>query len=247
MLANFAIDNQVFLASLDSAQMIVHASSACAYPISLQDSETDVRLLNESAASLEVSEKCFPDGVYGWTKLMGEYQLENTVRGTRTKGRSARIFTAYGERENESHAAIALMAKAMLRFEPYPIWGSGEQTRNFTHVVDTVTGILLLGSDPGERTFDVFNVGTSEHIKVIDFVRQIFSQIRWTPDRIELQTDKPTGVASRAADNSKIMSAFGWCPTIGIAEGLSRTHEWYMSKPDRPTSAAELERLLMAR
>ena len=38
-------------------------------------------------------------------------------------GAAARIFTAYGERENESHAAIALIAKALLKLDPYPIWG----------------------------------------------------------------------------------------------------------------------------
>ena len=41
--------------------------------------------------------------------------MENSVFGTSTRGRSARIFTAYGERENESHAAIALIAKALLK------------------------------------------------------------------------------------------------------------------------------------
>lgn len=248
MLANFAIDNNVFSCAVkNEVGIIVHASSACAYPINLQASELELNQLREDMASMEDSEKSFPDGVYGWTKLGGEYQLQNSIEKSSTKGRSARIFTAYGERENESHAAIALAAKALLHADPYPIWGSGEQTRNFTYVGDTVTGLLLLGSDAGEKGFDVFNIGTADHIRVIDFVKEIFDQIDWNPKVLDLQIDKPVGVASRASDNTKLLKTFGWAPTTSITEGIQRTLAWYKELPDRPRTLEQLERLLMAR
>jgi nucleoside-diphosphate-sugar epimerase len=248
MLANFAIDYNVFSRALTAnIGMIVHASSACAYPLDLQESESELNFLREEQASMEEASTSFPDGVYGWTKLGGEYQLETIVKGTGTKGRSARIFTAYGERENESHAAIALAAKALLHADPYPIWGSGQQTRNFTYVGDTVTGLLLLGSDSRDVEFDVFNVGTSDHVKVIDFVREIFTAIQWEPQELDLQLDKPVGVASRASDNSKMMTAFNWAPGTSIQEGIRRTLSWYSDLPDRPMSLADLEQKLMTR
>lgn len=248
MLANFAIDNNVFSCAVrNEVGIIVHASSACAYPINLQASELELNQLSEDMASMEVSEKSFPDGVYGWTKLGGEYQLQNSVEKSSTKGRSARIFTAYGERENESHAAIALAAKALLHADPYPIWGSGEQTRNFTYVGDTVTGLLLLGSDSRETSFDVFNVGTADHIRVIDFVNEIFDQIDWKPKVLDLQLEKPVGVASRASDNSKLLKTFSWEPTTSIAEGIRRTLSWYRELPERPKTLEQLEHRLMAR
>jgi nucleoside-diphosphate-sugar epimerase len=248
MLANFAIDNNVFSAAISNNVLsIVHASSACAYPIDLQESETELNLLSEHFGSMKKSETCFADGVYGWTKLIGEYQLENHVLGTGTKGRSARIFTAYGDRENESHAAIALIAKALLKADPYPIWGSGQQTRNFTYVSDTVTGLLFLGSDSRDIAFDVFNIGTSNHVKVIDFVNQIFSEVNWSPQKLDLQLDKPVGVASRASENTKIREVFGWEPTIAISEGIARTISWYRDSGLLPKSLVDLEERLMAR
>jgi UDP-glucose 4-epimerase len=225
----------------------VHASSACAYPIDLQSSDKDLRFLKENQASMEFSETSFADGVYGWTKLIGEYQLENHCNNSSMQGRSARIFTAYGERENESHAAIALIAKSLLKADPFPIWGNGEQTRNFTYVVDTAIGLVLLGSDARTIDFDVFNIGTSEHVKVIDFVREIFTQSNWTPSLIDFQLDKPVGVASRASDNSKISQVFGWAPRIGISEGLGRTIEWYSNLEARPKTLQLLEEKLNAR
>lgn len=248
MLVNLAIDNNVFSAGAShGVKMMVHASSACAYPITLQEDEKARHLLEEHEASMDSPETSFADGVYGWTKLIGEYQLQNHASAAGMRGRSARIFTAYGERENESHAAIALIAKALLEANPYPIWGNGEQTRNFTHVADTALGLLFLGSDNSNLAFDVFNIGTSDHIKVIDFVKEIFNQLNWNPSKIDFQLDKPTGVASRASNNKKIRDAFGWEPSIGIDIGIQRTITWYKSLPSRPKNLAELEERLSVR
>ena len=248
LLANVAIDNNVFSAAIaNQVKCIVHASSACAYPINLQESETTLNLLSEEMGSMARPETSFPDGVYGWTKLFGEYQLENSVSGTSTRGRSARIFTAYGERENESHAAIALIAKALLKADPYPVWGTGQQTRNFTYVADTVTGLLFLGSDTRDLAFDVFNIGTPDHIRVSDFINEIFSQIGWNTNYMDFQLDKPVGVSSRASNNKKIESVFNWAPTVSIQHGLLRTIQWYENSGLLPISLAALEDRLSAR
>lgn len=248
MLTNLAIDNNVYEAALNSGvEMIVNASSACAYPVNLQSDANSRKLLAEDFAGMGASEKSFPDGVYGWIKLMGEFQLENYVSNSDTKGRSARIFTAYGDRENESHAAIALIAKALLRIEPFPVWGNGMQTRNFTYVSDTVTGLLLLASDTREMKFDVFNIGTSEHVTVIDFIEEIFSELSWRPKNFDFDLSKPVGVASRASDNTKIFEIFGWKPEVSISEGIHRTVKWYVDLADRPKTLIELNRKLMAR
>ncbi len=247
MLDNFNIDTNVFTTSVDNnVKMIVHASSACAYPITLQSFENNRNLLIESQANLKTQGGAFPDGVYGWTKLMGEYQLE-TLSNPQTKGRSARIFTAYGERENLSHAAIALIAKADLKMDPFPVWGSGKQTRNFTHVSDTVKGLLFLGVDERTDNFDVYNVGTSNHIPVIDFIYEICKQLEWEPKTWDFQLDKPVGVGSRASDNTKIKKIFGWEPNLSIADGIKRTLEWYKNNEIRPKSQQDLETRLLAR
>lgn len=247
MLTNLCIDNNVFEASIQSGVgMIVHASSACAYPVGLQDSSEDLGYLTEDQAGFATAGQAYPDGVYGWVKLIGELQLA-TLASSETRGRSARIFTAYGERENESHAAIALIAKSLMKLDPFPIWGDGNQTRNFTHVSDTVEGLLLLGSDTRSISYDVFNLGSDTHIRVIDFVREVHSQLGWSPSTYDFQCDKPVGVASRAADNKKIIETFGWSPSLTITEGIGRTIDWYRNKPERPRTIEDLDKLLMAR
>ena len=248
MLKNLVIDNRVFETSVRAGvKRLVHASSACAYPINLQSGEEFRNLLNESEAGFSEPGKAYPDGVYGWSKLMGEYQLATVCLKSSMTGRSARIFTAYGERENESHAAIALIAKSLMHLDPFPVWGNGKQTRNFTYVEDTVNGLLLLAADERNLDFDVFNIGSDSHIKVLDFIEEIFRQVNWRPNKFDFQLDKPVGVASRAADNRKIRETFGWCPSTSIEIGIQKTVAWYEALPNRPKTAGDLESLLLAR
>ena len=249
VLENFALDFAVFdQAAVSGVKRVVHASSACVYPVDLQSSVESRILLAEDAANFASSEGSFPDGAYGWTKLMGEYQLEKIARSRpELSGRSARIFTAYGSRENESHAVVALWAKAALGLDPYPIWGDGRQTRNFTHVRDTVTGLALLGVDRRSDAFDAVNIGSSTHHTVMDAVAVILDLLDWQPSEIVYELDRPVGVKSRASDNTKIEAALGWSPSISLRDGLEELADWYQRERLPAIDRDQLEALLIAR
>jgi UDP-glucose 4-epimerase len=95
MLTNFAIDFNVLHASLRAqVPRLVHTSSACAYPVGLQSSEDGRGLLEESQAGFDSAAQSFPDGTYGWIKLMGEYQFKVAAEAEQISCRSARVFTA---------------------------------------------------------------------------------------------------------------------------------------------------------
>lgn len=83
-----AIDYKVFSTAVTNKVLIInHASSACAYPVALQGSSIDLGFLEESSADMRDPLKSCPDGLCGWMKLMGEYQLANVVDDSKTKGR----------------------------------------------------------------------------------------------------------------------------------------------------------------
>lgn len=248
ILVNLTIDNAVFEACrLAGTKRLIYASSACVYPTVLQASESQRPLLAEHEAGFDRPGAAFADGAYGWCKLIGEFQLEQIARCAPYTATSARIFTAYGERENESHAAIALIAKAALRLDPFPVWGTGNQTRNFTYVADTVTGLLLLGALRDDAVFRAVNVGSSRHYTIIEFLDALFGLMGWRPESIEPEPWRPVGVASRASDNTLIRRLVGWEPLISLEEGLEKTLSWYLGRHDRPADAEKLETLLVAR
>jgi nucleoside-diphosphate-sugar epimerase len=242
---NMLLDHVVLAAAADAGvRKVVLASSACAYPTNLQADEKSRLLLKESDANFEEPGKAFADGEYGWAKLMGELQLRAFCKQKGISGVACRIFTAYGERENESHAVIALIAKAAARLDPFPVWGDGLQTRNFTYVQDTVTGMALGGAVLDG--FEVINVGTEEHHTIMELLEEIFRVVDWRPKTIEKQLDKPVGVKSRAADVSKCREKLGWAPSHTLREGVERTTTWYLDTFGR-RDAQTIERLLMER
>jgi nucleoside-diphosphate-sugar epimerase len=248
ILQNIRIDNQVFEAATKmEVGRIVYASSACAYPINQQDSQTKLNFLVENKAGKIIENMANPDGVYGWTKLLGELQLETYVSDAKTTAVAARIFTAYGPRENESHAAIALIAKALLNMNPLDIWGNGMQTRNFTYVTDTVCGLIGAALYNTSLKFDILNIGTSQHYTVLNFVQKIYESLNQKLPEFNFQLEKPAGVASRASNNEKIMDVLNWMPQIGLEVGIKRTIAWYLEKEDRPKSLDELKQILESR
>lgn len=222
---NMLLDHVVLKASAEAdVGKFVHASSACVYPTSLQASAEDRLLLKESDANFDEVGGAFADGEYGWAKLMGEMQVRAFHKQFGFDGIACRIFTAYGERENPSHAVIALIAKTLAKMDPYPIWGDGSQTRNFTYVKDTVLGLALAAV--GMSGFDVINVGSPVHTSINELIDVIFKTVGWTPAKIERQLDKPVGVLSRAADIAKSEAVLGWSPGTSIIDGVQRTVEW---------------------
>lgn len=81
--------------------------------------------------------------VVGRAKRMGELTLQAYARENGLQTASCRYFTVYGPRAKENHAVIALVAKAFVRRDPFAVWGTGEQLRNWTFVGDIVEGTVL--------------------------------------------------------------------------------------------------------
>lgn len=243
---NFAIDQTVFEACRRSGvDRICFASSACVYPTHLQAKKGSSYLLKESDADPFEEGKANADLEYGWSKLMAEMALKAYHRQYGLKTSSLRIFTAYGPRENETHAIIALIARAFTRSDPYEIWGTGQQDRNFTYVQDIVNAMTLSSERIEDGT--PINAGRNDRITLNEAAELVFELMNWKPKKIIHDVNKPQGVASRAADLKKARSLLDWEPKITYREGFDRTVNWYTTTHDQSTLTTRLEKLLFER
>jgi nucleoside-diphosphate-sugar epimerase len=227
--------NVVHQSHLAHVRHVHYASTACVYPVHLQATYGSVYLLKEDDAFKNGWANC--DREYGWSKFMGEIILQAYHRQYGLEGSVCRYVTAYGPWENDTHAIIALIKKATERREPYVIWGTGEQDRDFTYVSDIVEGSLRAAEVI--RDGSPVNLGTAVRHKLKDAAQMIFELTEWKPRGIVYDTTKPEGVSSRALDISRAKELLGWSPGVALYDGLRRTIEWYVSARPQPVETLD--------
>lgn len=114
-----------------------------------------------------------------------------------------------------------------------PVYGKGENIRDWLYVEDHATA-LLLALDRGQigRTY---NIGGFNEVKNIDLVQRICSILdRLRPgktsyaDQITYVTDRPGHDQRYAIDASRISNELGWTPSVSVDEGLELTVQWYL-------------------
>ena len=218
----FAINENVFRACLvNNVERVHFASSACVYPYSLQNEYGSTYLLKEEDADLTNPREC--DTLYGWAKLTGELQLKAYYEEYGLKSSIARYVTVYGPRENDTHAIIALLLRAIRKEDPYIVWGSGRQDRDFTYISDIVDGSLLITEKVTNA--EAYNLGTGIKYTINEVVEKIFEIVKWRPRKIKYLLDKPEGVKSRGLDITKARS-LGWYPKVSLEKGIRLTYEY---------------------
>ena len=238
---NLVLDGMLFRACHKAGvEKVVYASSGCVYPNHLQGDPNEILYLTEDM----VGPPYDADNMYGWTKLMGEMSLRAYYKDWGMKSASCRYFTVYGERGHENHAVIAMIARSFVRQDPFVVWGTGEQIRNWTHVSDIVNGAILAAENIDDGT--AINLGTMERTRVIDAVQEVLRYTGHTA-RIELRPEAPTGPLNRVADNALARKLLGWDPEVKFIGGLHKTIDWYFATQDREKVAAQLELRLTER
>jgi dTDP-glucose 4,6-dehydratase len=134
---------------------------------------------------------------------------------------------------------IPLTIVRCLAGKPIPVYGTGENVRDWLYVEDHVRALIevLRWGRPGE----VYNIGGNAERRNIDVVREIcglldemmpHSAFRPHAELINFVADRPGHDQRYAIDSSKIRAELGWKPLESFESGLARTVRWYLdNKP----------------
>jgi dTDP-glucose 4,6-dehydratase len=119
---------------------------------------------------------------------------------------------------------IPLMILNALHGDPLPVYGDGEQVRNWIHASDfaRAIGCVLEHGAPGE----VYNAGGPDEKANIEVVKRIIALTGADESLIEHVTDRP-GHDRRYSLSSAKVRALGWAPKVRFEEGLEQTVAWY--------------------
>ncbi|MDI7274616.1 MAG: NAD-dependent epimerase/dehydratase family protein [Anaerolineae bacterium] len=175
-------------------------------------------------AELPLRESARPQPVspYGVTKLAAEHlcQLYCTNFGLPTL--SLRYFTVYGPRQRPD-MAFHRFVRALLRGDSLPIYGNGEQTRDFTYVEDIVeANLLAMRSDLSGA---VLNIGGGSRVS-LNHVVDLLAEITGLPARVDRQARQHGDVQHTWADTSLAQRLLGYAPRWKLEAGLRAEVEW---------------------
>ncbi len=119
---------------------------------------------------------------------------------------------------------IPLIVLNALHGDPLPVYGDGQQVRNWIYVEDFARGIghVLARGAAGEA----YNVGGPDEAVNLDVVRRIIDLVGASEDLISYVADRP-GHDRRYSLASEKVRALGWEARVRFDEGLERTVAWY--------------------
>jgi UDP-glucose 4-epimerase len=163
-----------------------------------------------------------PLSPYGVTKLAAEQLCYLYWRNFGVPVVSLRYFTVYGPRQRPD-MAFPRFIKAILAGQSIPVYGDGEQTRDFTYISDAVeANILCLNNG---RTGEVYNIGGGSRI-TINRVLKIMSELIGRPAKPDYQQQQKGDMRHTYADVSKAEKELGYAPRIAIEQGIEQEVAW---------------------
>ncbi|WP_094547987.1 dTDP-glucose 4,6-dehydratase [Petroclostridium xylanilyticum] len=121
---------------------------------------------------------------------------------------------------------IPLMISRALNDQPLPVYGKGENVRDWLYVEDHCSAIDLIIHKGTEG--EVYNVGGHNERTNLEVVKTILKELGKPDSLITFVTDRPGHDLRYAIDPSKIQRELGWKPQVKFDEGIRMTIKWYL-------------------
>ena len=165
-----------------------------------------------------------PSSPYSAAKAGGDLIVGAFHRTYGSDALTARGSNNYGPRQHPEKL-IPLCILNALAGDRLPVYGDGQQVRNWLFVEDFAAAIDLV-LERG-RAGETYNVGGPDELANIDVVRRILELTGRDESLIEYVTDRPGHDRRYSLASEKLRSELGWTPAVDFDEGLRRTVEWY--------------------
>ena len=138
-----------------------------------------------------------------------------------------RPFNNYGPRQNHGSlaAVIPLTIKRILEGEQPVIHGTGDQTRDFINVKDTVSAVLEL-SCMSDTKGEIFNLGSGIQTSIKTIVTTIAKLLSYSGE-IKYDSERKADVIAHCADVSKLTNFIDGLELTAFEDGIRETIEWY--------------------
>lgn len=229
---NIGALNSVFGAAIDERiDHIIYVSSSMVF-----ERAEDFPLTEEKLAACPT-----PLSAYGFSKLAGEYYCRTTWEEFQIPYTILRPFNVYGPGEvpdrepGIAHVIPDLIYKIHSGQYPVQIFGSGTQTRCYTHIDDVTRSILIAMEHPKAINQD-FIISSEHEISVADLAKLIWTMLGKDPANFALASvpSFKADVQRRWPTVEKARTLVGWQASVTLEQGLRDLIDWFRERGFAP-------------
>jgi UDP-glucose 4-epimerase len=173
-----------------------------------------------------------PISPYGASKLCGEAYCSAYYGSYGLETVALRFGNVYGPHSTHKGSVVARFIKHIMASEPLPIYGDGNQTRDFIYVVDLVEAILSAIEKP-DIGGQVFQIAThQEHTvgEVAEELNALAQEHLGRTSPIVYEKERKGEVRRNFADIGKARRMLGFEPKHDLKQGLEKTFLWFLER-----------------
>lgn len=171
-----------------------------------------------------------PNSPYGVSKLAAEQYCKIFSRVYGTNAVCLRYFSVYGPRGRPDQVIYAF-AESTAKGKQPRIFGTGEQTRDFTYVSDVVDATVL-AMVKEVKSGEVFNIGHGSRVTINQLANKVISTIGKASASISPSYEETSrgDFPDTEANNEKARRLLEWNPRVDVDEGLGMFFDWFVNK-----------------
>jgi len=162
---------------------------------------------------------------YAIAKTFGEALIHGYHGRRGVDATVVRLFNTVGPRQTGQYGMVLpRFVRQALKDEDLTVFGTGAQTRCFTHVKDTVSALMLLAESPGARGC-TFNIGSATPVAVVELARRVIERTGSESGIVLVPYEQAYGdgfeeLGTRRPDTSALRNLTGWQPRYTVDDAI---------------------------
>lgn len=184
------------------------------------------QLTDESSESWKEDAALNPRNPYSATKAAGELLLKAAHESFGLKYNITRSSNNYGPRQFPEKL-LPKTIKCILENKPIPIYGQGQQIRDWTHVYDNCSALFsIINSGKDNETY---NISANQEFTNIEVIQEVCNVMGKGHDLISFVEDPRKSHDFRYSVDTTKLKKLGWQATTKFKDGIVDTVQWYLS------------------
>lgn len=172
-----------------------------------------------------------PVSPYGASKLAGEGYCSAYFRSFGVETVALRFGNVYGPGSGHKSSVVAKFIRLAMNGEPWDIWGSGGQTRDFIYVEDLIHALRQASTVDGIGG-EAFQIATNRETtvgEIAEMLSEVLVECGVSKPEISHSEARVGDVMRNFSDVTKARERLGWTAKTELRQGLRQTIEWFQS------------------